>query len=251
MKKIFPFLVAIFAIASCTNHGNKISERYLEVYYKDGVTEQQAQKVFDYLLPLWEDKGENTSKKSVQLTRTGDTINFRMVSRMEVMEKMDESLFYTMGNELSGVLNDAPVNLVLTDNSFKELRTYTYKKPELPEFGEKVSSGNIEVYVDGGMDMKTGRDLANFLNDQMAPDDIISFQLQENNEGFVNVRMVSSEEKAKDITYESIAEFLESMSQKVFDGNPIIMDFTDTQFKTIKTFEHKAQDYRDGKPPFN
>ena len=95
MKKFFSILLALIVIAGCGNFGKKVSKDYLEIYYKDGITKEQAEKALEYFYPKWQDKGEETKRKSIQLAKNGDTINFRMVSNMDVMDKMDDVVFYT------------------------------------------------------------------------------------------------------------------------------------------------------------
>ena len=132
MKNLLPAIIGLLLLASCSNnYGTKVSKEYLEVFYKEGISKEMAEKTLDYLLPEWRDDGEKTKTKSVQLSKNGDTIVFKAVSVMEVMNKMDETVFYNMGSELSAKLyNNAPVNVVLTDEKFKPLRTYVFRKSE-------------------------------------------------------------------------------------------------------------------------
>jgi hypothetical protein len=135
-------LVITISLTSCTNYGKKVSQDYLEIYYKDGISREQAEKTVKFLYPYWKDKTSiETSKKSVQLTKTGDTVNFRMVSDEKKMKLVDDETFYTMSNIFSDSLfNHSPVNLVLTDNHFKTIRTLHFKKMELSEPAASVDS---------------------------------------------------------------------------------------------------------------
>ena len=173
-------------MAGCSNFGKKVSQDYLEVYYKDGITKEQAEKALEYFYPKWRDKGEETNRKSIQLTKNGDTINFLMVSNMEVMDKMDDAVFYSTGTELSSELfNDAPVNVILTNNRFKSIRTYVFKKMTLPDYGEKVLVGNIEVYYKNDITPEVADRMATYINESMSPENFISFQAGRDEEGFL------------------------------------------------------------------
>lgn len=45
MKPIILFLLAAITLTSCTNYGKKVKKSNIEVYYNDGITEDQAQKL--------------------------------------------------------------------------------------------------------------------------------------------------------------------------------------------------------------
>lgn len=50
-EKILFVLAAAFLLLSCTNYGDKLSKDFMEVYFKDGVSKEEAQKALDYFLP--------------------------------------------------------------------------------------------------------------------------------------------------------------------------------------------------------
>ncbi len=129
-KNLLPVIALCFvmlAISACTNYGKKVKKDYLEVYYKDGVTKEEAQKTVDLLLVPW-NEGPNTGKKSVQLIRAGDTVVFRMVVDEKKLADVNDQTLYQMANVFSDSLfNNKPVNLELTNNKFKTIRTLHYK----------------------------------------------------------------------------------------------------------------------------
>jgi hypothetical protein len=240
MKKFILILTVAFFLASCTNHGDKVSKDYLEVFYKDGITKEQAQKALEYFHPLWKDKGEQTKKKSMQFTKEGDTIHFRMVSNMEVMDKMDEGVFYDTGNEIStNIFNGAPVNVVLTDNKFKTIRSYAFKKVDKVDYGTAVKAGNVEVYVKDG-NKEDGEALADYLNSTMKPTAVISFQLSKNTEGLTVIKMASTPERAATVSEQAMEVTASGISSNVLMDAPLVFELTDTKFETIKTVNYKA-----------
>ena len=81
MKKILFSLLLVTILFSCSKNGDKVSQDFMEVYYKDGITKQEAQKALDYFLPRWKEKDGETARKSIQLTKNGDTINFNALSK--------------------------------------------------------------------------------------------------------------------------------------------------------------------------
>lgn len=241
MKKFFSILLALIVIAGCGNFGKKVSKDYLEIYYKDGITKEQAEKALEYFYPKWQDKGEETKRKSIQLAKNGDTINFRMVSNMDVMDKMDDAVFYTTGNELSSELfNGAPVNVVLTDKKFKTIRTYVFKEMTKPNYGEKVLAGNIEVYYKDDITAEVADRMATFINQSLSPKNFISFQAGRDEGGLLLIRMVSNKEKADQIDDKEFYALAKTISENVFAGDPVVFQLADKMFKPFRTFEYKT-----------
>ena len=60
MKKILFSLLLVTILFSCSKNGDKVSQDFMEVYYKDGITKQEAQKALDYFLPRWKEKDGET-----------------------------------------------------------------------------------------------------------------------------------------------------------------------------------------------
>jgi hypothetical protein len=241
MKRILPALFAALLLFSCTNNGEKLSKDFMEVYYKDGVTKEEAQKALDYFLIAWKENNGETPGKSIQLTRKADTVHFNMVSKMEVMDKMPEDIFYTMGNELSeNLFAGSPVNITLTDKYFKPVRSYTFKKMDATlNYGEKVTDGNIEVYAKDGFSLEQATTIAGFLSKEIAPANTISFQVGKNDEGYYVISMASDEEKAAALDDSEFNTMAAQISANTLDDAPLIFQLTDPTFKPFKTFTYK------------
>lgn len=245
MKSLIFSFLAVLVLAGCSNYGDKVSKDYLEVYYKDGITKDEAQKTANFLFEL--DKSNNSkTTKSFQLTGKGDTVLCKMVVNKEKLDNMppDES-FIMISNLLSdSVFNGRPVNFDLTDNKFVSTRTVYYKKTNYGNtansYGEKITSGNVEVYVTGGASMSDGKVLAQLLEKEFNPSNIISFQLTKS-DGLNAVRMVFAKEKLADLTDEEITNLAAKISDGVFDSSPLVFEFTDTQFNTLKTFTYDPE----------
>ena len=197
--------------------------------------------MLDYFLPLWKEKDGATGEKSIQITQNGDTVNFRLVSIMKVMDKMGEETFYAIGNEISeNLFNGAPVNVVLTDNRFKTIHTYSYKKVAKSDYGEKISSGNIEVYYKESSNNEEARRLADYLANSINADNVISFQISNEEQGIV-LRMVSSPEKASTLEDGEFYSMAAEISKNVFKDAPVKFQLTDDKFNPFKTFEYKPE----------
>lgn len=247
MKSIAPAMLLALLLAACTNHGKKVKKGYLEVYYKEGISKELAQKTLDFLYPMWKDESGKTSEKSVQLSKgAGDTINFRaVVADKEKADAVGDEMFNEMANELSVKLfDDAPVNIILTDNKFKPQRTLVFKKnsvTEDPGYGEKTTSGNVEVYATKEFSGNEARTLADYINEEVSPDNIISFQLTVDEQQIPVVRMVTTPEKASQLDDSEYQEMAKQFSAEIFKDGPLVFQLTDETFKPFKTFSHKPE----------
>ncbi len=122
------FIITTLTIASCSNYGDKVSKGVVEIYYKDNITKEQAEKTLEILYPSWNQSG---TQKSVQLLKRADTVYFRMVIDEEKAKGIGDETYLLLGNGLSiSVFNNEPVNVELTDNRFNTLRTLHFEKIE-------------------------------------------------------------------------------------------------------------------------
>lgn len=247
MKSIVLSLLLALCLSACTNHGTKLKKDYLEVFYKEGISKELAQKTLDFLYPLWKEGSGKTPRKSIQLSKAGgDTISFRaVVADEDKVKDIDENMLYEMANELSVKLFDnAPVNIVLADNKFKPIRTLVFKKNTVTEeagYGEKVTSGNVEVYATDEFSRNEARKLADYLSDEVKPDIIISFQLTVDEQQNPVVRMVTTPEKAGQLDDAEYQEMARQLSNEIFKGGHLVFQLTDETFKPLKTFYHKPE----------
>jgi hypothetical protein len=213
-------LVLAFFIAAglmaCTNYGKKVSQDYLEVYYKDGATKEEAQKTVDLLYPLWKSEDGKTEKKSIQLTKSGDTINFRMVVDEKKLAQAGDETFHSMSDLFSDSLfSGAPVNIVFTDNSFKTIRTLVYKKASLAdEYGTPVTAGSIQVFSKDGFSSEHAQMLADYLAKEMGSSKAISFLAGKTHDGGYLVCMASDKDKVAAIDNEVFNEMAKQIPQR-------------------------------------
>ncbi len=249
MKPIIIFLLTVFSLTACTNYGKKVKSSNIEVYYKEGISESQAQKTADYIYSIDTNPETKDNKKSFQLMNMGDTIECKMVVNEEKYKDINIVSFELIASGISEAAFDGkPVNLVLSTNKFKPLQTVYFKKEEkeeqkegLTKYGERITSGNVELFVTGGASMEDGNKLVQLLDQEMKPSSIISFQLTKDPDGMNMVRMVSSEEKVATLSDQTITDMAAQISDGVFNGSPIVFEFTDTQFNTIKTFTYDPE----------
>lgn len=132
MKSIVLSLLLAVCLSACTNHGKKVTIEGTkgEVYYKgDGVSEADAKKLCQYLKD--DINYFNAEKKlSVQLMKSKDEgYDVRFVVDEKKLNERPEVVksFEKIGAAISiDLFNDKPVNIILTDDHFKEIRSIPY-----------------------------------------------------------------------------------------------------------------------------
>lgn len=128
MKKLVTFVIVLVVFLLIwkfggSDYGEKLEFNATDVYYTDLVTQEEAQKLGEYLVEAEFADGRD---KSVQLSKRDSVYLFRMVV-MEGAEKdsANDFTFEALALTLSwNVFDNAPVELEACDNTFKTLRVY-------------------------------------------------------------------------------------------------------------------------------
>ena len=129
-KKLMLVLLFASSLAACSllaPYGKKVTiNKSLEIYIKgDSTTEADAKKMGNYLAELWKDLD---NQKSFQLVKENGGYTVRMVIDEEKLKTdgpaLDVSfaaLRMVLENE---VFKGSKVKLIVTNNTFKDLKTY-------------------------------------------------------------------------------------------------------------------------------
>ena len=145
MKPIILSLLVAISLAACTNYGKKVTIEGTkgEVYYKgDGVTEADAKKLCKYLK---DDLNyfDADRKKSVQLMKSKDEgYDIRFVVDEKKLNASPEvtDAFGQIGAAMSvDLYNNKPVNIILTDDHFKTIKTIPFDKEVVKKLLEKLN----------------------------------------------------------------------------------------------------------------
>jgi hypothetical protein len=240
MKKNLLLLLAPFLFA-CSNYGSKATVDNIEVYYKEGISKEQAEKtarLFDEMLNA--SNPDDKAQKSFQLQKAGDTILLKMVADKAKLSTVSDDAFYAITTVVSdSVFAGAVVNLTLTDNTFKGFKEYAYRKVQANSWGEKYASGLVEVY-DDGVGSIPAKELAAYMTEYFVPQTTFSFQLTRDEQQQYLVRMVVNPEKMSFFTAKIMAEISEGISSKVLQGAPVQFQLTDNKFNPLRTFAYPA-----------
>jgi hypothetical protein len=235
MKNVLILLLASLSLFACKNYGKKVSRDNVEVYYKEGMTKEDAQRTLDFLVSML---GE-TEKKSFQLSKgSGDTIHFKMVADMEKVKATGDESFYKLTSILSdSVFKGVPVNVLLANDEFETQRTMVFRKTERPK-DKVITDGNIELYVQDGINNEMATSLAAYLLKNIDPQQMISFQIGRNEAGVYVMNMVTKKERVNDIEDADMTDIASSVSKDILSGEGLIFQLTDSEFKAYRHVDH-------------
>jgi hypothetical protein len=138
IKQLAAFVLPLILLAACNEHGSKVTQGHIEVYYKKGITKEQAEKTAKAIYDVDVQNGGTAETKSMQLEKPGDTVIFRMVVQKERLAGVPDESFHAIGNIVSAALGGIPVNVELTDNKFNGFKTLTFKKMNFDEEGTEM-----------------------------------------------------------------------------------------------------------------
>lgn len=135
MKILFPLvLLSIVLFTSCTNYGKKVKKGTVEIYYKEGIEESQANRTAALIFEI---DSANKETRSMQLEAGKDTILFRMVANKEKLAGVPDVAFQVIGTMISdSAFKGKPVVVELTDDLFKTFKKIPYSKLDLNKLPE-------------------------------------------------------------------------------------------------------------------
>jgi len=158
MKPIILALLISIALTACTNYGKKVTMEGTkgEVFYKgEGVNEADAKKLCKYLKDDISYFGSD-KKLSVQLMKSkGEGYDIRFVVDEKKLNESPESIvaFGQIGAALSAYLyNDKPVNIFLTDDHFKTIKSIPFDEAKVKALKEPAPVKDDFVFDKGDFD---------------------------------------------------------------------------------------------------
>lgn len=233
MKKIITLLSVLTLLASCTNYGEKKVFNGTEVYYKDDVSEAQAEKLGESLVASGFADG---GTKSVQFLKDGDTYIFKMVIKEEFLnDKSMESVFNIFPKELSDYM-DLPVDLHLCDDGFNTLRVH-----KLTDAIQTIMAKATEVRYTKNVTLSEAEKLKDYLIEFGFSNDETSKTVALDKEGNTYLfKLVMDKSQIDDKnTVGLLFMFKEKLSENVFNNQPVKIHICDELMNTLKIIEHK------------
>ena len=126
MNKIYLFSIVLLLFISCNTYGEKTESGFVEVYYEHASVENKATEIAKY---LDENKFSEDHITSFKLTKDS-LYNVAMVVKKDFdKDEKNDAIFMSIGYLLSmEVFNNEPINFILSDPTFKPLKTIPINK---------------------------------------------------------------------------------------------------------------------------
>ena len=121
MKIFVVILFASIILTSCDNYGKEKNFNGLQLFYTSNITETEANSMGNYLI---ESEFADGEEKTVQLNKSGNTYEFRMVVKKGIEQDPEYTeLGKLIAAEISSeVFNGAQVDVHFCDENLKTLR---------------------------------------------------------------------------------------------------------------------------------
>ncbi|WP_298510328.1 hypothetical protein [uncultured Kordia sp.] len=230
IKKTGILLFILTLLSSCTNYGEKKIFDGTEIYYKDGVTEAQADKLGKSLMDAEFTNGE---VKSVQFVKDGDMYLFKMVIKEQFLEdKSLENIFNIFPKELSGYM-DLPIDLHLCDSQFNTLRVY-----KLEDAFKTMMAKRTEIRYTDKVMIEDVEKLKDFLIEYGFSSDNVEKTVELDRESMTYIfKLIIAKNKLEN---EAVLSYLTrlkmELTKKVFSGLPVKIHMCDEMMNTLKEF---------------
>ncbi|HEY6064254.1 MAG TPA: hypothetical protein VIV35_11630 [Chitinophagaceae bacterium] len=254
MKSIILSLLVAVALTSCTNYGKKVKTGEVEVYYKDGVSEEQAKKISSlFNAALQSTNPGSTSRKSFQVTKPSDSVLLKMVVDKSKLDKVGDETFYAISGLVSdSVFNGGPVNLILTDDHFKTIRTLAFKKAVkeenvvdnnnttviTKEDFDHDSAGGVDFYWKGISDEES-KTIADYIvkNGSFAGGTAEIYMTKQGDRFILRFPMIES--ARTDPAYlAEVEKVTKEIKDNVFANVPFSFIVTDERMNTVKSWDY-------------
>lgn len=242
-KILFPVaIIFLLFLSSCQlfNRGEKLMFGLGEVYYKDGIRKDEAEKFGNYLYQ--KDIFDENSSKIIQLVRKNDTATMRVVTHPEYIHKAGyQGNMRFLAAELSStVFNNQPLNCELTNE-------YLNTKVKIPAFGRKLLTMDGEFYFSFRLGESSAASLFRYMEDSLdffsAVNGAVVLDKQD---GFFIMQVVTDpeirEQKATMYTYQLVA--LQLAAREMKTHNPQLrLDLLDRSYAIVRTYRYDGQQW--------
>ncbi len=235
MKKnliILSLLVFTLAFTSCNNYGTKLMFDETELYYTQDITEDEANDIGKYLQETGFTEGD---EKTVQITKDGDTYQFRMVVKESFIDDNEyEEIAYIFINNLSAdILENSPVELHMCDEELKTLKVVEMADDqEVSEDGYQMETfDGTQIEYDNTVKYNEVDALGNFLMETGFTDGTTKSIVFVKDKNTYVFKMVVDEASWTDPDYRDLAEeYASQMSSTIFNNKAVEIHLCDDYF---------------------
>jgi len=232
--KQYAFILALTLLfpllQGCNNWGKEKDYNGVELYHTSSVTDAEADKLGNYLVTQ---KFADGTKKTVQITKSGNTYQFRFVLKDNVaLAPALESTMSSLAGSLSGdVFNGAPVEIQACDEHLETKKTYQASTATSEKNFNGVQLLHTRDITDAEVDA-----LGNYLvREKFATGDTKTVQLAKSGSTY-QFRFVVKPGLDKDTTFvRHCSEFASQLSRDLYSGNPVEVQLCDNRMNTLAT----------------
>ncbi len=227
-------ILAVALLLPCVSgcgYGPKVENANIEVYYKDGATKAEAERLAAYLTKLWAGPGD---RRSVQLTKKGDSYQFRMVVKKEFQNNNEalQDLAFDAARVSRDVFAGAPVELHACDERLNTIKVV----PPRDDVRYGVVEGKVEVFFSSPDRKADAERMAKFLAGELQ-NAAVTFTLVRHPD-VIEVHMVIRKELQDDAdTLEGLRQTGKAISANVFKGTPVEMQLCDEHLKVLRVLK--------------
>jgi len=225
--------LCLLATAGCGfNYGPKESQGTIDVYYVDGATKAEAERVAAYLQKAW---GEAPARRTVQLKKDGDTYQFRMVIKKEFQndEPTLKKLAFDGARISRETLDSAPVDVHACDTYLTTLKVV----PMRPDVRYSLVQNTIEVFYPSPTDKDDADRLAKYLAKITNNKSPISFKLARRDK-VVEIHMVTNQEALKNPELVAALQHdRKAINDNVFPGQIVELHLCDDVFNVVQVLK--------------
>jgi hypothetical protein len=224
--------LVLLALSGC-GYGSKVQHGNIEVYYTDGVTQAEADRLGAYLAKTW---GAAGGRRSVQIKKTDDGYQFRMVVRKEFQknENMLKRLQFDAARVSRDVFDGAAVELHACDEHLRTLQAF----PPRPDVRYGFVEGKAEVFFASDVPKADAERLAKYLAGliKTAPAPI-SFKLARRGKA-VEVHMVVQAHLLNDANLlAALRRDRGAIAANVFPGATVELHLCDDAFNVLQVLK--------------
>jgi hypothetical protein len=216
--------LVLLALTGC-GHGPMVQHGSIEVYYTEGATKEEADRLGAYLVKVW----PGADRRSVQIKKTPDGYQFRMVVRKEFQhdDKALNQLVFDGARISRDVFNGAAVEMHACDEHLRTLKVL----PPRADVRYGILQGKAEVFFAGNVPKAEAEKLANFLATRMVNEPAaVSFKLARRDKA-MEVHMVVRDEVLNDpAVLASLRQNRNDLAVNVFPGTPVELHLCDDRF---------------------
>jgi len=216
------------------DYGTEKSFDGVQLWYTSIITEKEADAMGSYLI---ESAFADGSEKIVQLNKSGNTYEFKMVVKTGIEQDQEYTeLGKLFATEISNfVFNGEPVDVHFCDENLKTLRVLPMSNQIDDDYGTEKSFDGVQLWYTSIITEKEADAMGNYLIESGFSDGMEkTVQLNKSGNTY-EFRMVVKTGIEQDQEYAELGKLLATeISTFVFNREPVDVHFCDENLKTLR-----------------